>query len=71
LIILTNLLAIDQLEARIHKLEDQILHLDSINVLYAECFRRISAITSTQITSVISSPKSEEEEVSAIVNLFG
>jgi hypothetical protein len=71
LIILTNLLAIDQLQACIRKLEDQILHLDSINGLYAEHFRRISTVTSTQITSVISSAISEEEGVSTILNLFG
>lgn len=64
-------LTIDQLEARIRKLEDQILRLDSTNVLYAERFRRISAVTPTQITTVISSAKSEEEGVSAILNLFG
>jgi hypothetical protein len=71
LIIFTNLLAIDQLDARIRKLEDQILRLESTNVLYAERFRRNSAVTLTQITTVISSAKSEEEGVSAILNLFG
>jgi hypothetical protein len=71
LIIVTNLLAIDQLQVRNRKLDDQILHLDSTNVLYAEHFRQINAVTPTQITTFISSAKSEEEGVSAILNLFG
>jgi hypothetical protein len=71
LIIFTRLLAIVQLQARIRKFEDQILHLDSTNVLYVERFRRISAVIATQITTVISSAKSEEEGLSAILNVFG
>jgi hypothetical protein len=70
LIIFTNLLAINQLQVRIRKLEDQILRLDSTNVLHAVHFKRICSVTPTQVTTVTSSAKSAEEGVSAISNLF-